>query len=767
MDLALLVDDGCVTTNSSQFVLSAPVSSLASSLRQVLIVPLFCFTLFCSSALLFVAEPMFAKMVLPLLGGTPAVWNTCMVSFQALLLGAYAFGHWSIRWLGIRRQVFLQVLVLGAVAFALPIAIPCGWSPPAGRSPIFWLLAVLPLGVGLPFFAAATTAPVLQRWFSATAHRGGKDPYFLYAASNLGSMTALLAYPTLIEPLMHLADQSRFWSAGFIGLIVLVGCCALFIGPQPQAARAPARERITAGRRGRWILLAAVPSSLLLGTTTFITTDIAAVPLLWIVPLAVYLLSFILVFSSRPLVSHRLMLRLLPVAVIAVALFMLGHLVQPVWLVLMLHLAALFISSMVCHGELAADRPSIGRLTDFYLTMALGGVLGGLFNALLAPLIFHTAAEYPIALIAACALCPGIPSRHAGTPWMRRSFDVIVPVAVALLALEMPRALAAIWGHDSMRIIGLGIAALAAVTAIRRRPRFIASLAALFFVVGVGPVKGDMIAIRRGFFGIHRVVRNPDGPFNDLYHGTTVHGRQLVDAGSGAPCQPMVAMMYYYRTGPVGQILLQRSAAGQAGRIAVVGMGAASLAAYAGRGTELTYYEIDPEVRWIAEDSGYFSFQKSAEERGAKIRIVMGDARLTLREAPSRSFDVLVLDAFAGDAIPVHLLTREAMNIYMDKLADGGVVAIHISNVYLDLQPVCSALVADAGCVGMYQDDLDISKPEAAAGKFASQWVVIARSDKPLAALRAEPRWKPLPAPRGTAVWTDDYSNILGVFRWH
>jgi hypothetical protein len=746
-----------------------PARVLSRATFYPLIVPLFCLALFTGSGLLFLAELMFAKMVLPLLGGTPAVWNTCMVGFQALLLAGYAYGHWSIGWLGTRRQSALQLFLLIAVAISLPIAIPAGWQPPVGHTPIFWLLAVLGVAVGLPFFAVAGTAPVLQRWFSATGHHAGKDPYFLYAASNLGSMIALLAYPVLVEPVLHLADQSRFWAGGYLSLIALVGLCALFVKPQPEISLAIPTEKIATRRRLRWILLAMVPSSLLLGTTTFITTDIAAVPLLWIVPLAIYLLSFILVFLSRPLVPHRIMRRMQPVVVLWVALFMLGRVGQPVWMVLALHLTALFVSSMVCHGELAADRPSIGRLTDFYLTLSVGGVLGGLFNALLAPLLFHTAAEYPLALIAACALCPDPTKMARGTiNWTTRILDVALPLAVGLLAAEFPRILAGIFGIDSMaiRMIGLGAAVMLAGTAIRRRPRFLAALAALFFVVAACPAKGEVLAIRRSFFGIHRVVRNPDGPFNDLYHGTTVHGRQFVDAVTGLPIRANDALTYYYRTGPIGQFLLQRTSAGQAGRITIVGMGVGSLAAYAGPGTQLTYYEIDPAVRWIAQDSGYFSFLQSAENRGATIRIVMGDARLTLHNAPSRSCDVLVLDAFCGDAIPVHLLTRQAMKIYTDKLAAGGVLAIHVSNMYLDLLPVCSALAADANCIGLYQDDLTISSRETAEGKSASQWILIARSPQALTAQARDPRWTPLPPTPPARVWTDDFSNILSVFRW-
>ncbi len=736
------------------------------ALRSALAIPLYCLTLFCSSSLLFLSEPMFAKMVLPLLGGTPAVWNTCMVSFQILLLAAYSYGHWSIGWFGIQRQARLQLFLLIAIALALPIAIPTGSHPPAGRNPIFWLLTVLPLSVGFPFFAVASTAPVLQRWFATTGHRAGKDPYFLYAASNIGSMIALLAYPSLFEPVLRLVDQSRLWTAGYLILIVLVGCCSLLIGPEQQIHPAFAIEHIPVRRRVRWILLAMIPSSLLLGSTTFITTDIAAVPLLWIVPLALYLLSFILVFSSRPIVSHRLMVRLQPVVVLGVGLFMLGRVAQPVWMVLLLHLAALFVSSMVCHGELAANRPSVSRLTDFYLTMSLGGVLGGLFNALLAPVLFHSALEYPIALLAACAICPQLRFRSTGK---RRSLlsDLITPAIVAVLALALPRLLESLWHRQSitLQMVGLGLAVMMAATAIHRRRRLLITLATLFAIVSMNAANGELLAIRRSFFGIHRIVHSSNGSFNDLYHGTTVHGRQRANADD-QPCDPTTALTYYHQTGPIGQLLLQRLSDNQNTHLGVVGMGVGSLAAYAGPHTQLTYYEIDPVVRWVAQDSGYFSFLTAARKRGAQVNIIMGDARLTLDQTAARSYDTLVLDAFCGDAIPVHLLTREAMHIYTEKLTQNGVLAIHISNMYLNLLPICAALVQDAGCVGLYQDDLEISPEQAAEGKTASQWVIVGKSASALAAQKSDPRWKPLPRVGTDQVWTDDFSNILSVFRW-
>jgi hypothetical protein len=596
----------------------------------------------------------------------------------------------------------------------------------------------------------------MQRWFSATGHRAGSDPYFLYAASNLGSLAALIAYPILVEPRVGLRQQAELWSIGYAGLVALTAACALFVRPQPSVRKIE-REGISWQRRGRWILMAMIPSSLLLGTTTFLTTDIAAVPMLWIVPLVIYLLSFIFVFSSRQILPHRLMMRLQPVCVLWVALFMLGRVGQPVWMVLAVHLGCLFVSSMACHGELAKDRPSAGRLTDFYLMMALGGVLGGLFNALAAPLLFNGAVEYPVALIAACWVCGRRKISGGGM-----IVDFVWPVIVGTLAWGVLRATAS--EAISARMLAVGVAVMMAGLALAQRRRFVLSLAALFLVGGAEVGRGEVLLARRSFFGIHRVVRNPDGPFNDIYHGTTVHGREFVDS-AGRPVRATTPLAYYSRSGPIGEILAKEISANPRRRISVVGLGVGSLAAYAQGGTRITYYEIDPAVRWIARDSGYFSYLKSAQDRGADVKIVMGDARLTLGSAVSKSSDVLVIDAFSGDAVPVHLLTRQAMRIYLDKLDRGGILAFHISNMYLNLLPVCAALASDGGCAGFYRNDLDVSPEEAMAGKSASQWVVMAREAGDLGVVSGDSRWKPLKG-AGQRVWTDDFSDIFSVFQW-
>jgi hypothetical protein len=778
-----------------------PNAARALEILGHLALPIYALTLFCSSALLFLMEPMFAKMVLPLLGGTPAVWNTCMVCFQGLLLAGYAYGHWSIRWLGIKRQIGLQLMTLVSAVVALPIALPQTWSPPTTGSPAFWLTMLVLVVVGLPFFAVSTTGPVIQRWFAATRHRAGGDPYFLYAASNVGSMAALIGYPVLVEPFITLQTQSRLWGWGYGCLIALTGISALCVQPNRPGQVQPIPDRIALPRRLRWVALSFVPSSLLLGVTTFITTDIASVPLFWVIPLALYLLSFILVFSSRPPLSHRLMCRLLPVVVLGVTLFMVVRIAQPVAMVLAVHLAALFVISMVCHGELAADRPASGSLTDFYLMMSVGGVLGGLFNGLLAPVIFQSAAEYPLMLVVACLVARwraetkthGIPldfdefsrvavlrsrrllrfSKYADRTAKPQaafrcslnsiSLDLAWPLIVALLAWTLLR-----WIPSSavqLRLLALGLVVIFAALAMRRRWRFAGSVAALLLFANAACGHGTLLETRRSFFGIHRIVQNTGAGTIDLYHGTTVHGRQFIIDDS--PIRATDALTYYHRTGPIGQLLSDPGLIGNPHHIDVVGLGVGSLAAYAKSTSHLTYFEIDPAVRWVADESGYFSFLQCARQRGADVQIVLGDARLTLQHTADGSADLLVLDAFSGDAIPVHLLTRQAMQLYLSKLAPHGVLAIHVSNLYLDLLPVCSALAADAHCAALHRDDLELAASDVADGKCASQWVLIAPDPQSLGRVADDPRWTLLPPADPKLVWTDDFSNVLSVFRWH
>ena len=399
-------------------------------------------TLALSAVLLFWVQPMFAKMVLPLLGGTPAVWNTSMVFFQAVLLAGYAYAHFSTRLLDVRRQSLLHLILLVCAFVVLPIAVATDWSPPTEATPVIWLITLLLVSIGLPFFALSATAPLLQKWFSHTRHTDASNPYFLYAASNFGSILALLAYPVLFEPFLGLIEQSRTWTFAYGGLVVLMAACAYllrrYFAPDAQhrhhVAATDLKANVDWKLRLQWIILAFVPSSLLLGVTTHITTDVASVPLLWVMPLALYLLTFVIVFSKRPAIPHKwiVLIHAYLVLLFVIALYVP---VLSIRVTLILHLGMFFVTAMLCHGELATHRPVASHLTEFYLWMSFGGVLGGGFNALLAPLIFSTNAEYPIAIVLACALRPTLAEGRRG----RWTLDIILPVLVGAVLLAIFR----------------------------------------------------------------------------------------------------------------------------------------------------------------------------------------------------------------------------------------------------------------------------------------------------------------------------------------
>lgn len=719
---------------------------------------LFSLTLFTSAFLLFLVQPMFAKMVLPLLGGTPAVWNTCMVFFQACLLAGYLYAHLTPKWLGVRRQSAIHLVLLALPLIFLPLHLPSSWSP-GSNHPIAALLMVLALSVGVPFFFVATTGPLLQRWFAATGHKNAAEPYFLYAAGNTGSLLALVGYPALVEPFIRLAGQTHLWSYAYGLLFALIVPCALalwrFAPVELEATRLTPLASPSPRRRLHWIALAFVPSSYLLGITTFITTDIAAVPLFWIVPLALYLLSFILVFLKKPLLTQARVARLLPISIVGVILLQLAHAAQPVWLILLIHLAAFFLAAMACHGELARCRPPAEHLTDFYLMMSVGGVLGGLFNALLAPALFNRAYEYPIAIVLTCVLTIGVTGGFSGgaRSKMDALLDIALPWLVSVLAL--------IFSAVTPRFVLLTAALPVMVCIMLRnhRWRFSLAVAGLLAIAMIHvPGGGRALNVHRSFFGVHRIVLTADGRARELYHGATLHGRQRYGSLNQAIDEPLT---YYHRTGPAGDVfrLLPHAHTG------VIGLGVGSLAAYTDRNTTMTYYEIDRDVLWAAESSGSFHFLSSAKKRGATLNVVLGDARLTLRNAPDAAHDLLVLDAFSGDAVPVHLLTREALALYLRKLSQRGVLAVHTSNIYLDLRPVLAALARDAGCLCLTRDDLDVTPEEMAAGKSPSQWVVIARDAATLQPFRATERWQPYQAATAEP-WTDDFSNVLSVMRW-
>jgi hypothetical protein len=745
----------------------------AAAIRNIAVVALFSLTVFVSAALLFIVQPMFAKMALPLLGGTPAVWNTCMVFFQAVLLIGYGYAHATPALLGLRRQAALHLALFLTTFIALPLAVPTGWSPAVQHSPFLWLLALLLVVLGLPFLVVSTTAPLVQKWFTGIDHPWARDPYFLYAASNVGSLTALLTYPILIEPNLPLAEQSRLWTLGYLLLAGLLLCCAAVVWrSRPSITADPTKtarmlsseslpiERIPPLLRARWILLAFVPSSLMLGVTTFLTTDVAPMPLLWVVPLAIYLLTFVFAFGARTRTSNQPMHRLLPIVVLPLIMTMAFGAVGPLWVLALLHLLAFFVLSMVCHGELARSRPPAERLTEFFLWVAVGGVLGGAFNALLAPVLFSRPIEYPLVLVAACLLRQ---PRSLGQPKALARWDFAVAPVLAALMIGL------FWAVRAIPITGLpGLLLISGVPALlcfalRHRP--------VAFGLGLGVLmltttfltedtRYRTLYRERSFFGVWRVRHYPNGNFTALMNGTTEHGRQSLEAGRER--EPLV---YFHRLGPIGQVFSAMPPSIAGTPVAVIGLGTGSLACHGRPRQEFTFYEIDPAILRIASNARYFSFLKTCPP---VTRVVLGDARHSLVMAPGGHYGLIILDAFSSDAIPSHLLTREALRLYLDKLTNPGLLAFHISNRHLDLEPTVANLAADARLVALAQREVGMTREEAGrSGRAPSHWVVLARRRDDLGALPNDPRWRDLSPRPDRRLWTDDFSNMLEVVRWH
>jgi hypothetical protein len=782
---------------------------------------LFAGTLFLSAALLFSIELMIPKMVLPLLGGSPAVWNTCMVFFQAALLGGYLYAHLLTKWLKPGGQFLVHAVLLGAPFLILPVTIASAGvfqlvGQPYESDPAFWLLRLLVVTVGLPFFMVASTATLLQKWFASTCDPAAGDPYFLYAASNFGSMVGLFGYLLLGEPFLRLSEQSGLWTAGYGLLVGLIAACALAawrgrrvtevleqandlaetpladssgkeaiqpaelvsgvatVPTAKNAAISPSYEKtndvypLTVGRRLRWVALAFVPSSLMLAITTYITTDVAAIPLLWVMPLAIYLLSFILVFARRQLVPVEWMQRALPFATLAVVFLFLVQFGLYRWYLVVLHWGVLFVAAMSCHGQLAKDRPPTRYLTEFYLWLSLGGVLGGMFTALAAPLLFQGGVlEYPLVLALACWLRPGPGLRNS--PSLRRWLDLLTPLGMVALSLALVMALKQYMDPPRLDIISLVLGVLSAicVLCIERPTRFALTIAAMFLAVSVANIKGGhTILVERNFFGVIRVQDESTGTFRYLSHGSTMHGLQRLNKGQPDPeCEPL---SYFTRSGPIGQVfgVFQERSGSQSGlssRVCITGLGVGALASYARPKEDWTFYEIDPAMQKVAEDPRYFSFLANCRTR---YQIVLGDARLRLKESPEHGYGLMVLDAFSSDSVPTHLLTQEALALYQTKLAPGGMLAFNVSNRYLDLKSVLADLAraADPPLVCFTRDDI-ATEDEKEAGKASSQWLVMGQRAEDLGALAHDGRWKRLEGRPGTRIWTDDFSNILEVLR--
>jgi spermidine synthase len=723
---------------------------------------LFAFAIFVNAGLLFWLEPLFAKLVLPLLGGAPAVWNTCLVFYQIALLAGYLWAHLGTR-LGGRTQLWLHFGLCAAAVTMLPFAVSAAWLPPSYDTPVPWLLGVLGASVGLPFVMLAANGPLLQRWYAASGTRGSSNPYLLYAASNLGSAAALLLFPVVFEPAMTLASQSRGWQVGYVLNVLAVGACAALAlrsrAPAPQAAASGGEaDPVSWARRGRWVALAAVPSSLMMGVTTYISTEIASIPLIWIVPLALYLGTLVLAFANfealnrfvRSVFTERLDRRtslvaagtvLAAVVILLVTVATLGSKAA----IVVAHLLVFFAAALICHVQLAELRPEAASLTDFYLWLGVGGALGGVFNALVGPKLFTSVLEYPLALCAVVMLLPAPRGRDVRFRWG----DIGWPVLVGIIGAALPALLRlAGWAPPFSPRLLLALPAVACLAFSGRPLRFGLGVAAVVLASAAYPAEiGNIEHSERNFFGVHRVLRDDAAGFRWLTHGTTVHGGQkLLEQTDPTP------LTYHHPLGPLGDVFAVISPR----RVAVIGLGAGAMAYYGRSGQAWTFYEIDPTV--VANARRYFTFLTNPRPT---VRMVVGDARLTMTLDSTARYDLIVLDAFGSDAIPVHLLTREAMQMYWSRLEPGGLLAMHLSNRFLDFTPLAAALAADAGLSAI--ERVDLNEP-AVPGKYQSHYVVFARDSSALDALSLRSGWHALRGGRGR-VWTDDYSSILPFFR--
>ena len=724
-----------------------------------------------SAALLFMVQPMVARMILPFLGGSPAVWNTCLLFFQSLLLLGYLYAHFAGKWLGIKRHMLVHVALLAAALYFLPVTIPAGLLERFDLNPVHQVLWVLLLSVGFPFLVLSANAPLLQKWFSSTDHRAARDPYFLYAASNAGSLLGLLAYPFWLEPRLSLGEQAWFWLCVYLGFLVVAILCGLSLhgsttthvdSPAELGSAggdAPSSTRISLLRRLRWIVLSFVPSSLLLGVTTYITTDLASVPLLWVLPLSLYLISFIVAYQRGSWASHPFMVKRQAFLLVAAAITFFAMATSPAMILLPLHLLAFFVTSLVCHGELAKDRPGTQHLTEYYLWISFGGVLGGFFNGFLAPLIFTRVQEYPLAIITAALVRPRLDASAGNPVGYARDFFWAIALFVIILSIVLWVDGGAVVSARVAHIMIFGISGLMGLSFARRPLRFGLGIGAIMLAMSWynGPF-GEVMFSERSFFGIYRAIRQPEHNLHVIFHGTTLHGAQNLD-----PKKRLQPLSYYHPSGPAGDVFKALGENGSAKPVGIVGLGAGAMACYGERGQDFVFYEIDALVERIARDQALFTYLRDCPPR---VSVHIGDARVTVARAADRAYGVFVLDAFSGDAIPIHLLTREAVELYLSKLMPEGVLLFHISNRHMDLVPVVDRIAAELKLTAFLRRDAEVSEIERAQGRQPSTWAILAREPKRLAPFRNDSKWQLLTGDRKGELWTDHYANILQVLRW-
>jgi SAM-dependent methyltransferase len=718
-------------------------------------------TIFAGSFLLFLVQPMIARMALPRLGGAPAVWNSAMLVYQALLLAGYAYAHWLSR-LAVRTQATVHLSALAVAALMLPIGLIAA-TPPPDANAFLWVPWLLLVSIGPLFLVVSAQAPLMQRWFAMS---GGGDPYPLYAASNLGSFSGLIAYPLLVEPLVPVATQSLGWSIAYGALMLLVGWCAFRLpksaGSTPE--RAEPAQPIAWRTIAVWIGLAAIPSGLMLSTTLHLTTDIVAMPLLWVVPLGLYLLSFSVAFSA----DRRLADFFKRIAPIILLIATCGVFTDTTFLPLVFAAFALlnlFTISVFIHSALFDRRPDPAQLTHFYLAISVGGALGGLFCALIAPLIFDWTYEHPLLMIAA-AVIVGVtsPFKLMTGFWARSDFAARANrwgFGILLLISLIGQGGFGLSNSRDVALAASFVLIAIALIAIGNRILFALAVGALMLSMGGWEKLSRSAApgrMTRSFFGVYSI-----GPFKGdarvLIHGTTIHGIQ----NRGSPARERMATSYYAPSSGVGLAMAATPQLyGNAARVGVVGLGTGTLACYSQPGQRWKFYEIDPVIVGIARDPAQFTFLSRCQP---KAPIIVGDARLTLEREPTSSADILVVDAFSSDSVPMHLLTREAFATYRRHLAPGGLLLVHISNRYLDLEPVIAGAARDgwSARLRLYMPDAE----HVALHESGSIWIALSPSAEMLERLVASnpAAWRPLRPRPGFKPWTDEHASILPIIK--
>jgi hypothetical protein len=689
-----------------------------------------------------------------------------MVFFQSLLLAGYAYAHFLMQIKNRAIPVAVHLVLLCVAMATLPLSIAGTWGEPPTSGYAFWLLGLFAVSIGLPFFALAANNPLLQAWFVRTGHPAGPDPYFLYASSNIGSFLALLSYPVLLEPMFTLRTQNLMWTGGYGLLIALIAGCGVLLLRSPgreaadretEATSAPAPGWVL---RARWIFLAAVPSGLLIAVTAHISTDVAAAPLLWVLPLSLYLLTWVLVFQSRPLLPHKWMLMIQPLAIAGVIVLLAVGGEQNLLLTLGGHQFCFFLIAMACHGELARTRPAAKYLTGFYVALSFGGMVGGLFAGLIAPFAFSWVAEYPI-LLALAALCRPA-SGERWPAWSRWYWPLLAALAIALIVPAWFQGQIPSWLEDHRVWVAGSVGVLAGLAALglnASRWKIFATAVVALALIRIYPADDGRVVTARSFFGVHKIVITPHGQYHVLMHGTTIHGAQKFLNADGSPVTGRPEpISYYHKDGGIGRAIAairERKAAPL--RVAVIGVGAGTLTCASEPGENWKFFDIDQTMVDTAKDPKYFTYMQSC---APDVKPVIGDARLTFAREPDGIYDVIIVDAYSSDAIPIHLATREAMKIYKDKLAPQGIVVMHVSNRHLELESVVVG-IADANDLRSWVYNEDSGRDDEYI--FSTDVVVSAREDADVGSLASSDKWAETEPTDGQRVWTDDYSNILGA----